>query len=737
MSQDVYIYDPNVPVPKDVRHVEIPEGVTVIRGDPFYQCSRLESVKIPDSVTKIGERTFCRCSALQSVVMPDSVTEIGYSAFQYCSGLQSVVIPDSVTKIGNGAFWHCSGLQSVTIPNGVTEISIRAFSDCSALQSVTIQDGVTKIGISAFDGCSGLQSVTIPDSVTKIEYSAFEGCSGLQSIIIPDGVTKISTRTFYGCSGLQSVTIPDSVTKIGGCAFTGCSTLRSVIISDSVTKISGGAFYGCTALRSFMYKGINIAPFISIDGYGVDTFDVIKALIEHKIPLSENTIRQGIDAAHHGRLIRWAQEYPVFGEMHLPPAAKCADSEEKKHLRELFVTQKRTGYRIPEILDELATAVHVCGIPPERLAATFDVEYTKALIGNRIPVVPAEVCRCYFNRSICDTLIKKEKISVMAETVRLYNLSRHQACYKHLTDFILSHTDTKTEDLQYAVDHAAEIPMEAGTTLTQVRRHRTYTENLAEVTKIEAEYDRVVPGFKLSDYPCNIEPVSITYNGMTARVLDLSEDRDIALAAGLGELTNCCQSLGKAGETAMMHGFLNPDAGFWVIEDRDGKVKAQAEIWESDKGILVFDNIEFADTDDEHLAHRIEQLRGIIAAWAMKSGYENIIMGCGYNELKVCSMERAPIPELRLTPEEVFALQKDNEAEVSFENIDAVHRYMQSEEYSPDNFVYTDANEQCVYIRKNGTVSDYLMRGYDERLAGGRNPHEQSLPVEKADGISV
>ena len=95
------------------------------------------------------------------------------------------------------------------------------------------------------------------------------------------------------------------------------------------------------------------------------------------------------------------------------------------------------------------------------------------------------------------------------------------------------------------------------------------------------------------------------------------------------------------------------------------------------------------------------------------------------------------MPILRLTPEEVFALQKDNEAEVSFENIDAVHRYMQSEEYSPDNFVYTDANEQCVYIRKNGTVSDYLMRGYDERLAGGRNPHEQSLPVEKADGISV
>ena len=186
----------------------------------------------------------------------------------------------------------------------------------------------------------------------------------------------------------------------------------------------------------------------------------------------------------------------------------------------------------------------------------------------------------------------------------------------------------------------------------------------------------------------------------------------------------------------MMHGFLNPDAGFWVIGDQNGIVKAQAEIWEACGKTLVFDNIEFANTDGEHLSDRVEQLRGVIAAWAMKSGYTNIIMGCGYNELGTDSMKQAPIPELRLTPEEVFALQKGNDAGVSFESLDEVRRYMQTEGYDPDDFVYTDAGEQCVYIKKDGIVSDYLMQGYDRTLAEKHPASGHEAAKEQSDGAA-
>ena len=786
MPQNIYIYDPYVPVPYDVLHVEIPEGVTAIGSFSFSECFNLQSVTIPDSVTEIGKDAFEGCSGLQSVTIPGSVTKIGGGAFMDCPGLQSVTIPDSVTEIGDGAFCNCSALQSVTIPNSITKIGDSVFLGCSALQSVTIPDSVTEISGYAFKGCSALQSVTIPDSVTKIGDSAFERCSALQSVAIPDSVTKISDNAFSDCSGLRFVTIPDSVTKIGDYAFSGCSALQSVTIPDSVTeigeftfdncsslqsvtipdsvteigpcafedcsglqsvtipdsvtkirfgvfadcsglqsvtipngitKIDDSAFPNCPALRLLMYQGVNIAPFININGYGANTFDVIRTLIKHRIPLNENTVRRSIDMAHRGRLAQWTADYPVFGEMRLSPAAKSVDGKTGEYLRRLFATQKKTGYHVPKILDKLAIAVCACGIPPERLAETFDIKYTEAVIRDGVPAVPAEACRCYYDRGTCNMLIQKDRISIMAEAIGLYNRSGHQECYRHLMDFILSHPDTKTEDLQYAADHAEKIPMRAGTTLAQVRRYCTYMENLAEVIKIEEKYGGTVPGFKLSDYPCNINPGSVTYDGMTARVLDLSDEKDIALAARLGELTNCCQCLGSAGETAMMHGFLNPDAGFWVIEDKDGKVRAQAEIWKTDNGNLVFDNIEFANTDKKHLSDRAEQLRGVIAAWAMKSGYQNVIMGCGYNELGIGSMEQAPTPELRLTPAEVFALQKDSDAYVSFRNMDDVYRYMQTGKYDPNDFVYTDAGKKCVYIKKDGAVSDYLVQGYDRTLA--------------------
>ena len=693
--------------------VTIPKNVTGIEEGTFRGCYGLQSVTIPDSVTEIGNEAFENCDALQSVTIPQNVTVIGERAFSFCISLRSVTIPDSVAEIGREAFYCCSGLQSVTIPDGMTEIEERVFDECVGLRSVTMPDSITKIGRSAFAGCSALQSITIPDGVTEIGESAFAGCSGLRSVTIPDGVTKINRNTFIHCAALQSVIIPDNITEIDKNAFADYPELQSVTVSDNIIRIGEDVFAGCSGLQSLMYKGTDIAPFININGYGVNTFDVIKELVGHQIPLNESTVKFGIDMAHRNKLSQWVHDYSMFGEMRIRSVMNSFDGKTEESLRRCFAAQKKTGYHVPKILSELAVTAFACGIPPERLTEAFDIKYTQNLLEKNIPLVPAEACRCYYSRDICNMLIRKDKISVMAEAVSLYNRFGHRECYRHLMDFILSHAGTKTEDLRYAVDHAEEIPMEAGTTLAQIRRHRAYTESLAEVAKIETKYGKTVPGFKLTDYPCSIEPTGITYHGLTARVLDLSDKKDIALAAMLGELTNCCQCLESAGETAMMHGFLNPDAGFWVIENQDGKVKAQAEIWEKDRYTLVLDNIEFADTDDGHRAEKINQFRGVIAVWAMESGYQNIIMGCGYNELESDDMEQAPVPGLSLTVEEVFTLQEDNDADVSFEDIDEAYRYMQSEGYDPYDFVYTDADERCVYIKKDGTVSDYLMQGYD------------------------
>ncbi len=95
-------------------NVIIPNGVTSIDIQAFFNCSGLTSVSIPDSVTSIENSAFEGCSGLTSIVIPDSVTSIGYAAFHLCENLKSVVIKGSVS-VDRDTFKDCDSLRYVTI----------------------------------------------------------------------------------------------------------------------------------------------------------------------------------------------------------------------------------------------------------------------------------------------------------------------------------------------------------------------------------------------------------------------------------------------------------------------------------------------------------------------------------------------------------------------------------------------------------------------------------------------
>ena len=166
----------------------------------------LEYVYIPAS----GAKSWFLGKKVKKYTIPESVTSIESNAFYNCSSLQSINIPNGVTSIGFSAFQNCSLLQSINIPNGVTSIENNTFNACTSLQSITIPSSVTSIGIYAFQNCSSLQSVTIPDSVTSIENRAFNACTSLQSITIPSSVTSIGTYVFGNCSSLYKAKINSS-----------------------------------------------------------------------------------------------------------------------------------------------------------------------------------------------------------------------------------------------------------------------------------------------------------------------------------------------------------------------------------------------------------------------------------------------------------------------------------------------------------------------------------------------
>ncbi len=268
---------------KQIKTIQMEDGISNIKDYAFYNCVNLVNVTIPESVTSIGAAAFMSCGSLQSVEIPGHVSSIGTYAFE-CRSLTSITVPASVTSIGERAFngrslvsitvdpenavyasedgvlfdkaktqiITCPGGKTgeYTIPGSVTSIGENSFNGCGNLTGVTIPDSVESIGNYAFLSCSGLTEISIPESVTSIGEGVFSSCTGLTGIEIPDSITSIGNSAFSWCTNLAHITIPDSVASIGSGAFSGCSSLTNITIPAGVTRIENDTFANCSSLTS-------------------------------------------------------------------------------------------------------------------------------------------------------------------------------------------------------------------------------------------------------------------------------------------------------------------------------------------------------------------------------------------------------------------------------------------------------------------------------------------------------
>ena len=277
---------------KSATEITVPEGVTAIGYQAFYNCTSLEDVALPDTLTSIGGYAFSDCSALASLSMPESVVSIGNRSFDNCPVTHSYSKDSSVAlALGQAGYTfidpaypqfslkvtlddagermitlnRCNkDVTEVTVPEFIDAIGNGAFQNCTALESVSLPDGLRAIGSSAFYECDSLTAITIPNSVTEIGSSAFQYCDWLETVSLPDGLTHLSSSIFYSCDSLKSLTLPQTLVSIDRYAFF-YSGLERITLPPSLESIAYWAFTGCNLAELSIPPSVKTIPEIIVD----------------------------------------------------------------------------------------------------------------------------------------------------------------------------------------------------------------------------------------------------------------------------------------------------------------------------------------------------------------------------------------------------------------------------------------------------------------------------------------
>jgi len=126
--------------------IVIPNSVTSIGVNCFKDCFGLSSIIVSNGNIKYDSRNNCNAIietsnnelivGCKNTIIPNTVTTIGDNAFYNCTGLINIKIPDYVNTIGNSAFRGCTNLLNVTLGASVESI-YQSFWGCSSLMSIT------------------------------------------------------------------------------------------------------------------------------------------------------------------------------------------------------------------------------------------------------------------------------------------------------------------------------------------------------------------------------------------------------------------------------------------------------------------------------------------------------------------------------------------------------------------------------------------------------------------------
>lgn len=127
----------------------------------FQNCTSLTTLDISsmENLTYIGNFCFSGCSSLKTiissgvnqdgaVIIPEGVTSIGQEAFYNCDNIKYLSLPSTITYLGPSIIRDSSGLEFVDFNENANAINLDNwghFKNCTGLKAVSLPDGIKTI----------------------------------------------------------------------------------------------------------------------------------------------------------------------------------------------------------------------------------------------------------------------------------------------------------------------------------------------------------------------------------------------------------------------------------------------------------------------------------------------------------------------------------------------------------------------------------------------------------------
>ena len=170
--------------------IELPESLTEIGMDAFFNCISINNIIIPSKIEAINVYTFYNCTSLTNIELPDGLQTIGVSSFQYCTSLEEIYIPRSVNNIASTAFGNCTNLNNIEVASGNQHYR---YDEASGMLITT--DG-TNIAFISDAVLSSTNTLNIPQEVTSFATN-ISGYTNITTIIIPASLETIGNAQMF------------------------------------------------------------------------------------------------------------------------------------------------------------------------------------------------------------------------------------------------------------------------------------------------------------------------------------------------------------------------------------------------------------------------------------------------------------------------------------------------------------------------------------------------------------